>query len=98
MADSAVLNDAPHIYLTVADEDENQVLELVKSDETGMYIRDNGTWMPINPDDDNPRVWDRILIDVTEDAAELYDSVAAKGEVTADQFNGVLAPEEEMQQ
>lgn len=98
MADSAVLNDAPHIYLTVADEDENQVLELVKSDETGMYIRDNGEWMPINPDDDNPRVWDRILIDVTEDAAELYDSIAAKGEVTADQFNGVLAPEEEMQQ
>lgn len=95
--DAALENvpDDAHIFLTVTDEDENEVLELVRSDETGMYIRDSAEWVPFNTDDDNPRVWDRILIDVTVDAAQIFDQAQKDGRVTADLFDGVLAPEEE---
>ncbi len=97
-ADTAVASDeispTAHIYITVADEDENQVLELVRNDEAGLFIRDNGEWVRINAEEDNQRVWDRILIDVLPEAAEVYDKAAAAGPVTADQFNDVLAPEE----
>lgn len=96
-AASDALPTDSHIYLTVADEDENQVLELVRNDETGMYIRDNNEWVQIDADADNERVWDRIIIDVTPEAAAVYDAAAAAGEVTADQFNDVLAPEEATQ-
>lgn len=77
---------AAHVYLTLDEDNEDLVLELVKSDETGMYIRDNGTWWAIDPDADNPRVWDRVIIDVREDAAELFDKLEAEGTILAARF------------
>jgi hypothetical protein len=87
---------SPHLYLTVSDQDENEVLELVRVDETGMYVRDAESWVPINPDDDNPRVWDRIIIDLTESAVPVFDSAeTSDAPITADLFSGHLLPEDE---
>jgi ABC-type uncharacterized transport system auxiliary subunit len=85
-----------HIYLTVADSDENEVLELVRVDETGMYTRNNGAWAKIDPEADNERVWDRIIIDVKPGAVQVYDA-APSGSVTADMFTEYLVPEEQQQ-
>ena len=61
---------AGHYYLTLDDADENRVLELVWVDGPRYFIRDNEMWMPVNPDADNDRIWDRVIVDVTEDAAQ----------------------------
>ena len=89
-----MVDSAAHIYLTVRDEDENSVLELVRSDESGMYVREDGDWTQINPEDDNERVWDRIIIDVTPEAVPVFDAADEQGEVTADMFNDYLEPDE----
>lgn len=79
--------EAPqHFYLTLSDDDENSVLELVRVDGESMYIRKDGDWLAIDPDADNQRVWDRQIIDVSEDAAEVFDDAHDMGAVTRDQF------------
>lgn len=84
-----------HIYLTVADEDENQVLELVRVDGPNMYVRANRAWVDINPEEDNPNVWDRQIIDVSSGAADIFDQAEESGQpITADLFTDVLVPEE----
>lgn len=64
-----------HLYVTVKDDDENEILELVKSDPDGMFIRDNHEWLKIDPDADNDRVWDRVIFDVTPDAVDIFDKL-----------------------
>lgn len=74
MATAAPSTDSEaHLYFTLDDQDENQILELVKVDETGMYVRDNHQWVEIDPDADNERVWDRVILDVTPDAVPAFD-------------------------
>jgi hypothetical protein len=63
-----------HYYLTISDQDESTVLELVWVAGENYFIRDNGTWLPINPDDDNPRIWDVEIVDVTSEAAREFDA------------------------
>lgn len=62
-----------HYYLTLDDADENHVLELVWVNGPRYFIRDNGTWVPIDPDAENDRVWDRVIVDVSPEAAEEFD-------------------------
>lgn len=89
--------EGAHLYLTLDENDNSIILELVRSDETGMYIRDNHEWAPIDPEADNDRVWDRVIVDVTPEAAEVFDRVQAAGEIRADAFKDVVAPGEELQ-
>ena len=85
----------PHIYITLDEQDQNQVLELVRSDDDGMFIRDNESWVPINIEDDNPRVWDRVIVDLTENAVQAYDEAESEGKpITADMFTGYELPED----
>ena len=63
-----------HYYLTLDDNDENRVLELVWVDGPNYYTRDREAWMPFDPDVDNPRVWDVQIVDVTPEAAEEFDT------------------------
>lgn len=95
VAAGASVYESPHLYLTVSDDDENEVLELVRSDETGMYVRDDGSWVSIDPEADDPRVWDRIIIDVKETAVPVYDAAEAEGPITADKFSAHELPEDE---
>lgn len=86
--------DGAHLYLTLDEDDQNLVLELVRSDEVGMYIRDNGTWVRIDPNADNPRVWDRVIVDVTDRAVDVYDiAESSNSPITATQFRKYELPE-----
>lgn len=54
--------------------DEDQILELVFTDEEGTtFLRDNRGWTELNPDQDNSTVFDQPLILVTEDFIPIYD-------------------------
>lgn len=84
---NAATYDGAHLYLTLDDDDPNAVLEFVRSDETGMYIRDNSQWVRIDPEADNDRVWDRVIIDVSERAVDVFDLAESSGApITAAQF------------
>jgi hypothetical protein len=83
-----------HLFLTVADEDENQVLELVRSDSQGIFIRDHGQWMMVADEDDNPRVWDRIIIDVNHDIVSAFDGADTGDDVTVDMFKEYVIEED----
>ena len=94
MPDNAL---APHVYLTLDDNDENQVLELVKVDGVYMYIRDNGIWQPIDPEAENNRVWDRQIIDVDENkATRLFDQLEQVGQIVRDAFRDAELEEEQL--
>lgn len=93
MPDNAL---TPHVYLTLDDNDENQVLELVKVDGPAMFIRDNGVWQRINPEDDNERVWDRQIIDVEEiEATQIFDAAQANGNITRELFEDAELEDDE---
>lgn len=55
-----------------------EVLELVKTTEDNLYIRDEGEWYPIDPDQDEPRVFDQTLADVSEDFVEYWDRLRSQ--------------------
>ena len=76
-----------HYYLTLDDADENSVRELVWVDGPNYFIRDGGTWLPVDPDDDNAPVWGQI-VDVTADAADAFDKAETEnpGDITLDLF------------
>lgn len=82
-----------HIYLTLDDEDENQVLELVLVDGPDYYIRQGGEWVQTDAEADNPRIWDRQIIDVEPAASAAYDAAEAAGEpITLDLFEDFEIP------
>lgn len=87
--------DSEHYYLTLDDEDETEVLELVRVDGENYYIRKNEDWQQFDPDVDNQRVWDRQILDVTPEAAEVYDTQALAGDVSVEAFTDVLLPDED---
>lgn len=82
-----------HLYLTLDDTDPNNVLELVRVDSTGMYIRDNRQWVQINPDVDNPRVWDRQIVDVNLSGVDAFDNAEQLGVITRDNFTDTEIPD-----
>lgn len=86
-----------HYYLTLDDNDENVVLELVWVDGPNYYTRDGGMWLPFNPDIDNPRVWDRVIVDVTPEAAEEFDLAEREDpdNITREQFEDYEILEED---
>lgn len=92
--DDVSMDPDAHLYLTVADEDENQVLELIRSDSQGVFMRDHGQWMIVADEDDNPRVWDRVIIDVSPDAVLTYDEAQNGDNMTVDMFNEHIIEED----
>ena len=70
------------------DEDDITVLELVKTDETGVYVRENETWVQLDPEADedaNPTVYGAIWYDVTVDAIPVFDD-GAESSLTREDF------------
>lgn len=85
-----------HLYFTVRDEDPNEILELVKVDRDGMYIRDNHEWQEIDPDADNERVWDRVIHDVTPDVVDSFDQLVDQdGVANVDELQQYVIDEEQ---
>lgn len=77
-------SNAQDLYLTVSDDDENQVLELVRTDESGKYIRDGGKWWRLADNSENDRVWDRVIVEVDEPILAVYDDLQKQGPVTVE--------------
>lgn len=70
------------------DEDDSTVLELVKSDETGVYVRENEAWVQLDPEADedaNPTVYGAIWYDVNVDAIPVFDD-GAESSLTKEDF------------
>lgn len=85
-----------HLYLTLDEQDENRVLELVRVDGPDYYIRRDGEWLTIDPDEDNERVWDRVIVDVTPEAVTAYDQAEdADPVVRLDTFTAYEIPDED---
>lgn len=95
MPESADVDNTSHLYLVLDDNDENLVLELVKVDGPTYYVRKNGTWAETDSGPDNERIWDHVIIDVTEEAAEIFDEAVAAGVVEVDAFEDVEILDEE---
>lgn len=55
-----------------------EVLELIKTTENDVLIREDGQWYVLNPDDDEPRVFDQTLADVSEDFVEYWDRLRSQ--------------------
>ena len=95
MADNA---SSDHYYLTLDDTDENRVLELVRVDGPYYFIRDNAVWIPVDPDADNDRIWDRVIIDVTPEASQEFDLAEREDaqNITREQFEDYEILEEDI--
>lgn len=82
-----------HLYVTL-DDNESRILELVLSNDRGMFIRSNGQWVQIDPEADNNRVWDRIVRDVKPAGIKGFDDVEkSDGIVALTRMQPYLVPE-----
>ena len=71
--------------LSIALAADDSVLELVRDDGSGLQIRAGGHWVPIQ--DDDGLVYDRDLIDVAEDAVQVFDALEGRRrKMSANQF------------
>jgi hypothetical protein len=50
-----------------------EVLELVKETDHNLYVREEGGWYVVQPDQGEPRIFDQTLADVSEDFVEYWD-------------------------
>lgn len=71
-AEAEVATLEPTLAFTI-DDDEN-VVELIRSDESGVSVRESGDWVPVNTDEDQPSIDDLEWLDVTEAAIEFWDT------------------------
>lgn len=80
--------------ITVDEEDTN-VLELVKSDSNGVYIRENEAWIALDSEADEeayPTVYGMTWYDVTPDAIPIFDDSEKEDETKKSQFDTVIVP------
>lgn len=57
-----------------------EILELVKvTDDGRLLVREDKRWYPVSPEQDEPRIHDQTLADVSEDFVEYYDRLRAAG-------------------
>jgi hypothetical protein len=55
-----------------------EVLELVKTTDENVLVRHKGHWYPVQPDQDEPRIFDQTLADVSEDFVEYWDRLRSQ--------------------
>jgi hypothetical protein len=70
-------------------DDNNQVLELVMIDPSGVHVRDAGEWLLLDPDDvddENDTVYGREWIDISPEAIVVYDDNIDSDTLTKDDF------------
>ena len=80
-------------YGITVDEDDSTVLELVKSDENGTYLRQDESWVNIDPEaseEDYPTVYGTIWYDVSVDAIPVYDEATGEDTINKDIFTDLI--------
>jgi len=70
--DEALAAEQPDETVAFTVSDDGEVLELIKSNADGVFVRDNGDWTPVNPDEDQPTIDDQEWIDVNPDEAVAF--------------------------
>lgn len=61
-------------YNFTIDEDGSSVVELIRSDDAGIAVRDNGEWIDVNADEEQPTIDDLEWVEVSEDAVDFWDN------------------------
>lgn len=65
--------------VSVTISDIGEILELIKVvDDLGIFIRDQGEWWEVDPEEENPRIFDQTLADVDESFVEYWDRLKAE--------------------
>lgn len=80
-------------YGITVDEDDTTVLELVKSDANGTYLRQDEAWINIDPEaaeDDYPTVYGTIWYDVSVNAIPVFDDASGEDTINKEIFNDLL--------
>lgn len=80
-------------YGITVDEDDSTVLELVKSDGNGTYLRQDESWVNIDPEaseDDYPTVYGTIWYDVSVDAIPVFDDATGEDTITKEIFTDLI--------
>lgn len=77
----------PDDTLALTVDENGRVLELIFSDTSGVYYRDNGTWVKVPDNEDPPTIVDREWVDVPADAVAVYDKKrAADDDISKNDF------------
>lgn len=63
-------------------DDDGNVLELIRSDAEGVFVRENGDWSPVDTAADQPTVDDLEWLDATPGAVEFWDGLTDTENVT----------------
>lgn len=80
-------------YGITVDEDDSTVLELVKSDQNGTYLRQDESWVNIDPEaseEDYPTVYGTIWYDVSVDAVPVFDDATGEDTITKEIFTDLI--------
>lgn len=65
--------------LSVTISDIGEILELIKDvDDLGLFFREQGDWWAVDPDVEDPRIFDQTLADVDESFVEYWDRLKAQ--------------------
>jgi hypothetical protein len=67
----------PHTTLAFTITDDEEVLELIQSDASGVAVRENGDWTQLDLDEPQPTVDDLEWLEVNEAAIPFWDDVAS---------------------
>lgn len=65
--------DQPDVTFSFTIDDDGNILELIKSDDEGVWVRENGDWILTDSNDPNDTIWDKEWLDVSEDAIKFWD-------------------------
>lgn len=65
--------------VSVTISDTGEILELIKDvDDLGLFVREDGDWVQVDPDQEDPRIFDQTLADVDESFVEYWDRLKAQ--------------------
>jgi len=90
----AVEEEAAETIAFTIDDDGN-VLELIRSNAEGVFIREDGDWAEVDIEDEQPTIDDMEWADTNRRGIAFWDSLDEdEREVTRDQVEKYLAPSE----
>ena len=96
MAEQTQAPEAPEAEETIAFtvDDEDNVLELIRSDAEGLFIREASDWTPVNMDEEQPTIDDQIWLDATPEAIMFWDGLVNESDrdLTREQVREYTVP------
>jgi hypothetical protein len=76
-------------------DDDGNVLELIRSATDGVFVREDGDWVPVDADEEQPTIDDMEWADTTRRGIAFWDSLDEdERDITRDKIEKYLAPSE----